>query len=229
MTVQDDALRLRELERLVVQTTDSNTEDFGHALESYLKLKATLKRQILDESTISVEDPTARKVLRRIVKAIEEFEDADIEELGTQIFYSWYSHYEYVSALGELRPLTLGCDTSESVRRLVEQTKRCYAFQQYDAAFGLCRILLEASIRDICVRRRLFPDLGEDDVLYEHLSWYKLRNKVSTGDLNGKLEKLYSRLSKVLHARRTVVPHDAREAYLETLQVVENLYEFHEL
>ncbi len=229
MALQDDALRLKELEQQVIQAIDSQTENLGHVLESYLELKASLKRQILDESAISVEDATARKVLRKIGKAVETIDDADIEELGAELLYSWYSHQEYVSALAELRPLILRWDTSENVKRLVELIKRCYAIQQYDASFALCRTLLEASIRDICVRRRLFPDLSENAVLYEKFTWRKLRNTVSAGDLNRKLEDLYARLSKVLHARRTVRPNEARDVFLETLLVIEKLYEFHEL
>lgn len=229
MTLQDKALRLRDLEGQVVQAIDGHTENLHHMLGEYLELKASLKRKILDESAISVEDARAREVLRKIGEAVEEIDEADIEQLGSDLFYSWYCHQEFLRALAELRSLILRCDTPESVERLVEQIKRCYAFQQYDAAFALCRTLLEASIRDICVRRRLFPDLSANAVLYEKLTWYKLRNKVSTGDLNGKLEDLYTRLSKVLHARRTVMFNEARDVYLETLRVIEELYEVHKL
>ena len=251
MTLHDDALRLAELDLQVVQTlVDGHTEDFGRALAEYLTLKANLKQRMLDESTISIEDAEAREVLRRIGRndsfrsdeiverikdrtgedlAAEEFDDADLERLGSDLFYSWYSHEEYVRALRELRPLILGCNTLESVVRLVEQIKRCYAFQQYDAAFGLCRTLLEASIRHICVRRKLFPDLSDSEVLYERVTWCKLRNRVSCGHLREELKDLYKRLCEVLHAQRTVGPNEAREVFGETLLVIEKLYEFHKL
>ena len=161
--------------------------------------------------------------------ATGEFDDADIEELGSKLFYSWYSHHEYVRALDELRPMILRCDTSESVERLVERVRRCYAFEQYDATFGLCRTLLEASIRDICVRRGLFPELSNNAILYEKCNWRQLRDRVSSGRLNEKLKDLYGRLCEVLHARKAVVSKDAREVFLETLLVIEKLYESHGL
>lgn len=251
MSLQDDALRLVELDRQVVQAIgDGHFEGLISALVAYLELKSSLRRQLLDESAIPVEDAEAREVLRKIDRndgfrsdkiaerindrpgedlTAEVFDDADFERLGSDLFYSWYSHYEYVSALHELRPLILRCDTSETVKRLTGQVKRCYAFQQYDAAFGLCRTLLEASIRDICVRRRLFPDLHENAVLFERFTWAKLRNKVSTGHLNEKLKDLYERLSEVLHARKTVGENEAREVFGDTLLVIEKLYEFHDL
>ena len=251
MALHDDALRLAELDRQVAQTlVDGNIEGFRHALGEYLTLKTNLKQRMLDESTISIIDAEAREVLRKIGRndsfrsdkaverienlndddrAAQELDDADIERLGSDLFYSWYSHYEYLSALGELRPLILGCQTSESVMRLAEQIKRCYSFQQYDAAFGLCRTMLEASIRDICVRRELFRDRNDNAVLFERLNWADLRNKVSSGRLNAELKDLYARLSKVLHARSTVAADEAREVFLETLSVIEELYEFHGL
>ena len=158
-----------------------------------------------------------------------EFDDTTLEKLGSELFYSWYSHQEYVRALGELRPLVLRSAAPESIERLTWQVKQCYAFQQYDAAYALCRTLLEASIRDICVRCRLFPDLGEDVILFGKYRWSQLRDEVSSGLLRDKLNDLYARLSAVLHARRTVDADEARETFEETLKVIEWMYEEHEL
>ena len=251
MALRDDALRLAELDLQVVQIfVDGHMEVFGNALAEYLTLKANLKQQMLDESTISIEDPEALEILRKIGRngtfrsdeiverikdhtggdlAVEEVDGVDLERLRSDLFHSWYSAEEYVSALRELRPLILGCDTSKSVIRLVEQIKRCNAFQQYDAAFGLCRTLLEASIRDICVRRGLFPDREESAVLYDYIKSSVLRDRVSSGHLKETLRELFDRLSKVLHAQRTVGPVEARRAFGDTLLAIEKLYESHNL
>lgn len=251
MSLQDDALRLVKLDQQVVRTlVEGNTEELGRALDAYIELRKSLKVRMLDESAASVEDAKAAEVLRNVGsgdglpsdKIVErlaahsgeelsagEFDDVDLEELGSELFYSWYSHYDYVTALGELRPLILRCDPSESVKRLVGQVKSCYAFQQYDAAYGLCRTLLEASIRDICQRCGLFPDLGENVVLFEKYNWGQLRDKVSSGPLREQLSDLYRRLCEVLHARRTVTAEEARGVFRETLLVIEELYENHGL
>ena len=249
MALHDDISRLVELDRQVVQALiEGNTEEFPHALGAYLELRSGLKREMLDESAISVEDATARGTLHKIFsgdsfqsdKIVErlrelgggdlevgELDDADVEELGSELFYSWYSHHEYVRALAELRPLILRSEASESVKRLTGQIRSCYDFQQYDAAFGLCRTLIEASIRDICVRRELLPEPANDAFPLEKYSWGCLRNKISCGSLNERLKALYGRLSEVLHARRAVGIADVREMFEETLLVIEDLYESH--
>jgi len=253
MSLQDDALRLAQLDRAVVRVMlESDTEELGRALTAYMEQRQSLKARLLDESVTTLDDEQAAGVLRKISGgdglpsdqiierlaphsgeevSVWEFDDEELLELGSELFYSWYSHHEYVTALGELRPLILRCAPSDSVKRLVRQVKNCYAFQQYDAAYGLCRTLLEASIRDICERCQLSRDLGENVVLYEKYTWRCLRGKVSVspGPLRERLSKLYGRLCEVLHARRTVEAEEAREAFRETLQVIEKLYEQHGL
>ena len=251
MALQDDILQLAELDRQVVQALiENNTEEFLQVLGSYLETRSNLKREVLDESVVSVEDATAREILRRITNgdglqsdeiverlgglgggelAVGELDDAEVEDLGSELFCSWYSHHEYVRALAELRPLILRSSVSESVKRLVGQIKSCYAFQQYDAVFGLCRTLIEASIRDICVRRELVPKQVDDAALLEKYNWKCLRDKVSCGPLNEELKDLYGRLSEVLHARRSAGIAEVRKIFGETLRVIERLYESHGL
>ena len=251
MALRDDALRLLELNKQVVRAIiEGDTDEVGQMLGTYWDLKTKLKQKMLGESALSVEDPTAREVLHKIGEnvglesdrimerikelrgddpVLEELDEDDIETLGSELFYSWYSHYEYVKALGELRPLILQCEPSSAVKRLVDQVRQCYAFQQYDAAFGLCRTLLEASIRDVCLRRGLLPDMGEDAVLSEKLNWSQLRDAVSSAALNEKLKDLYGRLSKVLHARKAVTESDAREVFQETLSIIKEIYGVHEI
>ena len=212
--LEDDALRLEQLDQQVARAlVERDSEALGKALNTYAELRRKLKTLLLDKSTVPMMDGNAAEVLRKIGSgeglpsdniidrlsarsgeniSAHEFDDAELVELGSELFYSWYSHYEYVRALGELRPLVLRSAAPESVARLIWQVKQCYAFQQYDAAYGLCRTLLEASIRDICERCKLFSDLGENVVLYEKYSWRQLRDKVSSGLLQEKLHDLYA-------------------------------------
>ncbi len=94
---------------------------------------------------------------------------------------------------------------------------------------SMCRTLLEASIRDICQRRGLFPEPSDNMTLSERYSWKCLRNKVSSGSLNHKLEVHYSRLCEVVHARRPATAGEALAKFRETLSVIEELYENHGL
>ena len=249
--LEDDALRLEQLDQQVVRALmESDRESLVMAIGAYMELRTKLRTLLLDKSVVPMTDGKAAEILRKIGSggeftsdqvidrlatrrnediSADQFDDTELEELGSELFYSWYSHYEYVKALAELRPLVLRGTAPESVARLIWQVKQCYAFQQYNAAYILCRTLLEASIRDICDRCKLFHDLGENEVLYEKYSWGQLRDKVSSGSLNEKLRDLYGRLCEVLHARRTVTAGEVRAAFNETLEVVEWLYEEHDL
>ena len=253
MTLQNDALQLAELDQQICRAIiAANTNRLGRLLNQYMKLRKSLKIQMLDEPVVSVEDSKAGEVLRNITSSdglpsdivvehfrtlingdgdslAEEFDEVDFEELGSNLFYSWYSHYEYVGALVKMRPLILKCNPSESVKRLVNQVKGCYAFQQYDAAYGLCRTLLESSVYDICKRCELISKQGKYYIPIEKYKWDKLHKKVSTGPLRKKLRNLYRRLSTVLHAGRAATSEEALEVFKETLLVIEELYGSHEI
>lgn len=245
-SLQDDALQLAALDRQMVRAViEENVEALARTLEGYLTLRKSLKTRLLDESVTVVADRDAAEVLRKIAGGgglpsdqvierlsahmgesvdIHEFDHEELEQLGSDLFYSWFSHYDYVRGLADLRPLILRAAVPESVSQLVGQVKGCYAFQQYDAAYALCRMVIEASVRDICVRRRLFPDLGDNVVLFEKFTWGRLRDKVSSGPLRERLLSLYADLSVLIHGRKTVTGKEARDAFEETLQVVEQLY-----
>jgi len=249
-SLQDDALQLANLDRRVTRDVlEQNTKDLAIALEAYQELRKRLKERLVDSDVSIVQDAEAADILRKMYannlqadkiiervslhlaenERITEFDDEELWQLGKEFFYSWFSHHEYISGLAELRPILLSNPVAQSVARLVRQIKDCYAFQQYDAAYGLCRTLIEASVRDICVRRNLFPDLTANVVLFEKRSWRDLREKVSVGPLAEHLKGLYDKLSSLLHARKIVTRKEARDVFEETLEVIEQLYATHGL
>src|SRR6266849_1194699 len=193
MPLEEDLLRLKELDRNVVRAVcESDFEALSAAINEFLSLRKRLTRQRLEDSVMTVADDGARATLRAISGGeglpadgviagllespssgggLEKFDDHELQELGEHLFYSWFSHYEYVHGLSELRPMVLRAGTSDAVSRLVGQARSCYAFQQYDATYGLCRTVIEASVRDICVRRRLLPDLGVNVIPLERHTW----------------------------------------------------------
>jgi hypothetical protein len=246
MPLQDDLLALAALDRRVVRGfVESNWDDLKAALSEYQAMRKEIRIRVIDQTAVFIESEDATAILQKITtgeglptdkvlehlhsvtgseQALEEFTEEELERLGSELFYSWFSHYEYITGLAELRPLVVSGSVGESVYRLVRQVKDCYAFQQYDAAYGMCRAVIEASVRDICVRRQLFPNLGDNVVLFEEFKWSQLRDKVSSGPLRERLRCLYSDLCAVLHARKSVEKGEARRAFEETLKVVEELY-----
>src|SRR5205814_1236002 len=117
----------------------------------------------------------------------------------------------------------------DAVSRLVAQARACFAFQQFDAAYGLCRTVIEASVRDICVRKKVLPELAQNVIPLERHSWAALRRMVSSGELEERLRILYADLSVLLHGRRSVERDEARQAFQRTLEVIEDLYTSHDM
>lgn len=252
MSIQDDLLKLAELNKRVIQAVlDDDQTGLINALTDYQTLRKSLRTHFLDQTTASIDSVDAAEILHKICggdglatdKLIEslssesepdrpfaEFGDEELAAIGSDLFYSWFSHYEYITGLAELRPLVIRSPVGESVSGLLRQVKDCYAFQQYDAMYALCRTVLEASIRDICLLGKLLPHLSDNEILFEHITWKQLRNAVSSDPIQERrLVCLYSELCSVVHARKSVTKDEARLLFEETIQVVEQLYAAHRL
>lgn len=250
MSLQDDALYLAELDRRVIRDLlENNTEDFGAAISDYITLRRDIQKRILASPASAIQNSEAADILRKISGgdglpsdtvierliqqtdenySIESLSEEEINELGHELFYPWFSHYDYIQGLAELRPLILHHHIPEIISRLVKEIKECYAFQQYDAAYSMCRTFIEACIRDICVRCKLFPDLNDNVILFKY-HWGILRDKVSSGDVRERLNNLYAELSTLVHGRKCVSQDQARQAFRDTLEIVEAMYSLHNL
>src|SRR5262249_35715226 len=86
-----------------------------------------------------------------------------------------------------------------------------YAFQQYDAAYAICRTVIEASVRDICLRRKLIRDLPSNVPVWELYQWRYLRDLVceGKGSLKESLRSHYGDLSAAVHAWKSASKEDA--------------------
>ncbi|MFH1930547.1 MAG: hypothetical protein ABIN18_03020 [Pseudomonadota bacterium] len=251
MALQEDLLELGIIDKRAVKAAvDQDVDDLIPAVREYQTLRKSIRTRLLPQSVASVHDASAADILRKITTGAglptdriidhmlsmtgsdqlpDEFSDEDMDTIGSDLFYSWFSHFEYVTGLSELRPLVIRTPVRGNIVQMVKQIKDCYAFQQYEATYSLCRTVIESSIRDICVRCNLFPDLEENVILFEKFTWRELREKVSSGSLEDDLKQIYSDLSMALHGRKTVSKDEARLAFEKTLQAVERLYMEHGL
>ena len=250
MALQNDALRLAELDRKIDQFLRERKieEEFFRALTEYVGLRESLQRKMLEEDVVSIEDARAREVLHKIssgegleadnvvrvlgevrgdpdLAVFGELDDATIEAWD-DLLYSWYGPYEYVRGLAELRPLISECDASPIVKRLVGKARQCYAFRQYDATTVMCRVLIEAAVRDICERLGLIRRSSKS---YRD-NWSRPLGKVTRTlgieeSLKKKLKRLHGALCKVAHAEKEATPQEALSAFHETLSALEELYE----
>ena len=86
MALEEDLLRLAELDRQTVRTLiEGDREDFPGALGAYFEFRKELKRRLLDESVVSVSDAEAADILRKITTGDGLPSDAVIERLSSQM------------------------------------------------------------------------------------------------------------------------------------------------
>jgi hypothetical protein len=79
-----------------------------------------------------------------------ELNDDEIGCLESDVFYSWFSGYDYVRELYSVGTLIAGVgDLPGSLSMFVDELRLCYVFQRYLAVYALCRAVLEISVRDI--------------------------------------------------------------------------------
>ena len=250
-SIRDDAIHLAELDRRVVKAViEWKHDELAKAIGAYETLRKNLKERLLAQPVVSVDDGEATEILRKIssgeglpsdraIKRLEAYADAkehigdfdpeDIEHLGDRFLHSWFSHHEYVAGLNELSSLILRVSVPETLTQLVDDAKKCYAFEQYNATYGLCRILIEASVRDICFKKQLLPE-GADNIVYiEKNKGSDFRKKVSAGELGERLKALYGELSSLIHARKTINREEARRGFAETVQLIQDLYSYNGL
>ena len=104
----------------------------------------------------------------------------------------------------------------------------CYAFAQYLAVYSLCRTILETSIRDICIRKRIIQPNKDKVIDYSKYRIFEdMIYKVSSGNLKNELVGIYKDTSFLIHGHKTIDNKKAREMFKRTIKAVENLYKSH--
>jgi hypothetical protein len=250
--IEQGAMRLRELDRQVVEAIVTDTfSRLPELIAEFHALKRRIQSAQIDPTVLPIASEEALPVLRqlreerpfhadRLMEALQarsdekipfdELTDAEIDDLGSEYFYSWFSHYEYIRNLYGLGTLIVTASIPERVRAYLAEARQCYAFQQFHAVLALCRAFIEATARDICEQRGL---IGADDTAVININERKfnpLISAIAKTPLRKRANSLYYGLaSPVVHGARSVSEADAREAIEETLRLVEDLYRENEL
>jgi len=133
-----DALALNKLNKIVVKfVVEWNPEELSKSLQEYVKIKKRIKITLIDNPVVKVSDPTAQDILKKINQddfqadrlirifesqsdepvSLADLDETEIEKLGSDLFYSWYSHYEYIEALYDIGSLIVGISIPKSLTR----------------------------------------------------------------------------------------------------------------
>lgn len=242
-----DALSLKNLDKLSVKwVLEWNVEELMKTLQEFMDLKKKIKKEMIECPVAKIHNDIAQEVLRKIsqseefqtekiIKGIEnqtgssfefdklDFEEADDDEMR-DLFNSWFSHYEYLQGLYEIGSLVVSYSVPDTLKSYVSEARSCYAFQQYNAVYGLCRTILEIAIRHRCGRMGIIKR-NEKIVDFDSYRPSELINKSTRGALKDRVKEIYSDTSTLLHGRKTVKKEDAVKMFKDALSTVEALYD----
>lgn len=244
------ALRLKEINRLAVKAAiEGSLDQLLNLLDEFRNLKKFIKIGLIDTSISKVDDKDAQNIINRIVSEylfeadkmiakienvtgeeynVSNLEPDETDQLESDLFYSWFSGYEYINGLYEIGALILGVTVPKILGDFVSEARSCFAFQQYNALYSLCRTIIEVAIRDICTRKG-FIEEKEDNVIifekYQKDNISQLINKISAGSLKRTIKEIYyNKTSFLIHGHKTTKRTEAKTLFRDTMTAVHKLY-----
>lgn len=130
-------IRLLTLARPILSIPDSENQE----------TRMILQKINLDEK-LPLENIFSGTELEKIFGI--ELEDDEIEHLESDLFYSWFSGYDYVKELYSVGSLIVSVgDLPSSLSEFVDELRLCYVFQRYLAVYSLCRAVLDIAMNDL--------------------------------------------------------------------------------
>lgn len=227
-----------------------------HKTESkhFADVRKTLQRLTLSGDPFLPERDEVEVEFKEVTSAL--YKDLDIElaqeeydDLGQEYFYSWFSGEAYAEALLKSQLLILRSERlPEELNHFADEIRSCYAFQNYTAAYALCRTLFEIAVRDLFVSNGLHVNGSK----YSEYTWQYLRdknkkgNKITTIDdfdpklfdrieillmlpkfahFNNEMHEVRELGNSIVHANRRGTKKTATKMIQLTFQTIHNLYE----
>lgn len=239
-----EARRILSAERRVVETVAAST-DWEPLVEGVIEFSDARKKLLAlsaDLDVIQLHDDVARQVLERlrhgkpyvagnIAQSLQQglgedanlaqFNQDELDELGTDWLLTWFSHYEYAEDLLDTASLLVDVHVPQDLARYVGEARSCFAFQQYNAVVSLCRTIMESAARD-AERRR-----GRTSETVTPIARGEARRRVleaAPRHLSQEVGDLYNYTSELIHARKTASRSEARDVLSRTLRAVSKFY-----
>lgn len=244
-----EAFSLIEADRKVVKAVvESQLEDFPKRLAEFRDCKLRVLKNLGQYGVIDGIDNQAKEVLLRaqrkfpsdhILEQLSEeredeaffyaLSDDEIADLGSDLLYSWISHYEYVRDIFKVNSLILQITIPGELATYVREARYCFAFQQHNAVVSMCRTILEAAAKDLCEKQGFFVSHGENIISINPKIFNQLISAVCKGTLKRRAQGIYySDACPVVHGDRSINADEALRVLKETLDVVQELYSLHE-
>jgi len=247
--IEKRALKLLDLEKEIVKSIlNWDVDSLAKYSCEFGDIKKELRNYLRENPIITnVRDQRAQEMLSLISRGgcldIEErlekghisdilsgeLSDDELEEMGFDQFYSWFSHIEYVRGMLEAGALILQKgEPPKILYHIIKEVRSCYVFQQYNAVCAMCRNMLDICLRDVCIYKKVLITNSENTFDMENykksLKTRELINSVASGDVKKNWHKLYDDLNPVIHGHIHVTQMDAKQFLLDTLKSIQDLY-----
>lgn len=171
----------------------------------------------------------------------------EIDQLASDEFYSWFSGEDYVRDKIKGQLLILQSERlPQFLSDYVGEIRECFTFQQYIAAFVLCRTVFEIAARDLTQKRRLLKEGSKNwDYVKDYVEQQLEKNNRTLEKYVPTLEVYIDLLSlvpsfenfkqemhelriegnRVVHANKTVVRSECQKMVKDTFWLIHKLYE----
>jgi len=264
--------RMKELEQSFRHSiTEGKEEDsaFKQAIDclaEWAKVKKQIRSATLNSSILSMPGPENNEVRMMIQTinlgeklpfekifsgtAFEDLFDSELNEdeitrLESDMFYSWFSGYDFVKDLYSVGGLIVGVgDLPTSLSPFVDELRLCYVFQRYLAVYTLCRAVIEITISDLYKKNKLNDSNSEnyirvkklillidpkfrfpkyDPTLYQMTKM--LTSLYSYEHMRDILDDIREKTNPLVHGNLDISGGKHEEIIKVTLQAVHDLYE----
>ena len=222
--------------------------DFKNLMDLILEFrdkKIKVQKGLAELGVVEDADQSEKEVLSRVQRkfpadsVIEQMErKADVSfyelsydeatEIGSDLFYSWISHYEYVRDIFKVNTLIFITKIPERLRQYIMEARDCFALQQHNAVVSMCRTILEAAAKDLCEKKGFFKPHGKNVIEINPKVFNQLIKNISGGKLKRRAQTLYYHACSVIHGDLSMNADEALRVLRETMDVVQELYFSHE-
>jgi hypothetical protein len=237
----ENAKKLKEYNRQAIKVfVEGNIQALAIIISEYNSLKKSIRISDIDLNTITIPDREVKDiyvkvfsdklVIDKIIKAIDSEEpvddlsDDEIDNLS-DLLYAKFSHYEYVRNLYKINSLVLTRRVPRNMEIFVSEARYCFAYEQYNAVYSLCRTILEIVLKYLYCIKNL------KNINTTKLSIYSYIKDLCKNDniMKEKLTNLYyGKLSDLIHGKKVVNRTEAINRFHDTLEVIQELYSKYE-
>jgi len=247
-----DSSALIEIDRKVLKALGNleardDLETIVDLADDFRKIKLKVKKTLSELTVVESVNDETKELLGRVqrefetddiikqlvetIPALESVFELSVDEgfdIGSDIFGSWISPYEYVRDIFKVTTLILQTAIPKALRTYIWGARNCFALQQHNAVISMCRTILEAAVKDLCEQKGFFEAQPDNIIEINPAVFNQLIKAISRGKLKRRAIRIYYREAcPVVHGDRLVNAEEALRVLQETMDVIQNLYSLH--